>query len=868
MTDVPALNPRTPKELLDAGKQLATKADITSDLSIQEIVQRIKDFFGFDIPNWEQLTANFAELRQAIDGTYTGTNPALLAIQGTIGVLRRLAAGIIEPWRLPLIPLSHIGEASPNLLENGGFDGTMPIEETEGWTFNPTIGRTSAGSAQTTGNGTRRVLLSNVVLCAPEQKFDIGGFVTWSMLTGGGTGAFKLSAVAYDDTESVVEEKVIAQIDSPSGAQAWTALLGQYVVPAGATKIRVQVEVAATVTGGTVNWDDLSVTKYGNLPQRMVAGLVSALGDLGAGIAAAVEGVGNFFDKLTGKIGTTIADIQSWVAQLKTILSGGIVGSGIFPSLAEGAVVDVIKGVTGFLNGLGSSSPSNSLDEMRAALDFFTGSSSTTAATADEAQGIGTNALNNTVNIETRLGGVVDEIQSAVTARALWESMDYTADATIPLYLMMRNTAHIHGASSTFSLNTNSQGGFESIDISGTTSTESAGGSSHSHSFSDSDSFSWSHVHSVNGTITTTIASANSEYSAYTFTADQAYVGFFRCRSVQEKRVFTFRGYYTAAITDLRLDIYLLSKSGTMTKLHQSANIAGAITGVAQWVQYVIPSNTPGINVQAGDILAVQFSIASGTMALQGLDSLIPSNLAGYLPRRIGMLRSGVVANRAPATMAESLWGAGAGFIPYVEAGVDTGQANAPISITDNFNGSLSSQWLMTGPNELYIASNNLGIEPSGTNGSTGISWARFNTQLRTDQSKVGFTTTAPNSQRQIVWFHGNGPNNHVGLAITASTATLYTASGGTWTQRAQVSVSSAAASYEIRYDATTKVYSVWRNGSALAGCSWTDSGNVTPTGLGNRFGGVALEGTRGGFFGLEFDKANPIDDWLLADVA
>ena len=62
MTDVPALNPRTPKELLDAGKQLATKADITSDLSIQEIVQRIKDFFGFDIPNWEQLTANFAEL--------------------------------------------------------------------------------------------------------------------------------------------------------------------------------------------------------------------------------------------------------------------------------------------------------------------------------------------------------------------------------------------------------------------------------------------------------------------------------------------------------------------------------------------------------------------------------------------------------------------------------------------------------------------------------------------------------------------------------------------------------------------------------------------------------------------------------------
>lgn len=336
MTDAQGLNPRTPKELLDAGKQLALKSDVWSDMSIEQIVQKIKDFFGFDIPNWEQLTANFAELRQAIDGTYTGTNPALLAIQGTIGVLRRLAAGIIEPWRLPLIPLSHIGEASPNLLENGSFDGPNPIEETEGWTLDTSVGRTSPGSARTFGNGTRRVLLSNVVLCTPDQKFDIGGHVTWSMLTGGGEGAFKLSAVAYDSSDSVVEEKVIAKIDSPSGAQAWTAMLGQYTVPAGAVKIRVQVEVAATVTGGTINWDDLSVTKYGNLPQRMVAGLVSALGDLGSGIASVVQSIGDFFDRLTGKVGTTIADLQSWAAQLKTILSGGTVGSGIFPTLDNG----------------------------------------------------------------------------------------------------------------------------------------------------------------------------------------------------------------------------------------------------------------------------------------------------------------------------------------------------------------------------------------------------------------------------------------------------------------------------------------------------------------------------------------------------
>ncbi|KXO95200.1 Uncharacterised protein (plasmid) [Tsukamurella tyrosinosolvens] len=344
--DVHAANRHTPRELLDAGGQLALKRDISSPDEVLKIAGQIAALFGFDLEHWQDMF-DFDDLRAAIAGEYVGTDPALNAIQTVVGTIRRFATGIIDPSRLPLIPLSHIGEASPNLLENGSFDGDDPIEQTEGWTFNPAIGRTKPGSAQTTGKGTRRVLLSNAVLCTPGQQFDVGGFVTWSMLTGGGAGAFKLSAVAYAADDSHVGETVVASIDSPSGAQAWTGLLGTYTVPEGAAKIRLQIEVAATVTGGTINWDDLSVTKYGNLPQRMVAGLVSALGDLGAGIAAAVEAMGNFFDKLTGKIGTTIADLQSWAGQLKTILSGGTVGSGIFPTLDNG-LRGVVSGVQGF----------------------------------------------------------------------------------------------------------------------------------------------------------------------------------------------------------------------------------------------------------------------------------------------------------------------------------------------------------------------------------------------------------------------------------------------------------------------------------------------------------------------------------------
>lgn len=432
MTDVPDLNPRTPKELLDAGRQLALKSDVWSDMSIEQIVQKIKDFFGFDIPNWEQLTANFAELRQAIDGTYTGTNPALLAIQGTIGVLRRLAAGTIEPWRLPLIPLSHIGEASPNLLENGSFDGPNPIEETEGWTLDTAVGRTSPGSARTFGNGTRRVLLSNVVLCTPDQKFDIGGHVTWSMLTGGGTGSFKLSAVAYDDTESVVEEKVIAQIDSPSGAQAWTAMLGQYTVPAGAVKIRVQVEVAATVTGGTINFDDLSVVKRGTLPQNFITNLIPDLANLGDWITQLVQqGLGALGIPIMGGLLDQILDfadgLDDWMTDTDATASGLDDLLGGLLSNPESVIGSLPQSsVSGLMGSLASLLPKT---DHQALLNRLGGGSGTVVgqlpvlgdiigAVTDGAQGGNLTSGNPLTDLWNNMFGLHQAAQSALTSAA------------------------------------------------------------------------------------------------------------------------------------------------------------------------------------------------------------------------------------------------------------------------------------------------------------------------------------------------------------------------------------------------------------------------------------------------------------------
>ncbi|TWS24413.1 hypothetical protein FK268_12550 [Tsukamurella sputi] len=738
--------------------------------------------------------------------------------QTIIDGLKGFLDAVLDLGNLKLTPNMIFGGDSDNLIVAAGFDTPSSMIETDQWKHDATIGHTTTpiGSARATANGTRLVQLSKPVRVQKDQKINAVAWLKWASIALASAGvAFTLEAQFYSGT-TAGPSQVIATVANPAASSPATnngfqQLAGQVTVPAGVDSMRLRIAVESRVTSGTGWWDDVEGRRTGTMPQEYITGLVSDLANM----------LGNF--------------------------------------------LGIGNALNGFLRGIGAPTAGGAADPIlpwvNQALGTFTNQTNTTARTADTANGVGSNALTNTVAIQARLQDVQTVQDAGWTARPLWATMDYTADATFPLYLMQRQTSHTHTVTGTLSGTTNSQGGFQNF--SGNTGNTTVAGESHNHSFSGG--INDQHSHTVSGTLSGgTAASSASEFGAYTFTSTQAYVGFIRCGSVQEKRLFSFRAYYTAAPADFRIDVYRLDKaSGTMTLLHTSSNLAGALTTSAQWVQYTIPTETAGINVQPGDILGIQFRITSGTVALQGLDSLLTNNPPGFLPRRVGMLRTGTIS--APATMAESVWSAGAGFVPYVEAGIDTGQASAPLSITDNFDGSLSTQWLMSGANEIGIASNNIGIMQSGTNLADGWSWGKFNTQLRTDQAEVGITATSTSAEEQVVWFKGNGPSQHVGLAISSSYATLYTMSGGSRTNRTQIAIGTTDADYKVRYTASTKVFAVYRNGAQIG--SWTDSGNVAPTGLGNRFGGVGLHATRGAWFGIGSTKANPIDNWLLADV-
>lgn len=833
---------------------------------IGQIVQAVTGGAGAGLPD---LTTMFSGLTPG--GLFDASKLFGDLPMAIVNTLRGLISAVFDLGLLRITPNMIFGGNSDNLLLASDFKAAESMVVGDGWFWDGVEGRTAPGSAKATASGNRLVQLSNLVRVEAGQKLDVAGWVKWSGVSASGD-AFRVECQCYNGA-STATSLPVGVISSPAASGGWQQVNGQVTIPASVDGVRVRIAVEAAVTAGSVWWDDVTAVRVGTMPQNFITNLIPDLANLGDWITQLVQqGLGALGIPIVGDLLDQILDfadgLDDWMTDTDATASGldsllgGLLSNpgGFLGSIPQGnlpIVSDVIKGITGFLSGQGSSSSSNVLADMLGALNLFTGSTNTTATMADSAQGVGSNALTNTVSIQAQVSGLVDRTDAGWTARPLYASMDYTADATFAKHLML-GLQHSHTASMSASAATASVG-----NISGSTGYATAGGDNHNHSISISASET-NHSHRVSGTVS--VNSAGPSLTPAVLTSSAAYLGYIRCGSVQEKRLFTFLAQSSGTVSTLNLDVYRMASDGGLTLEYSSASFAGAITGVLGWVQHAIPSGTASVSVQPGDIIAIQLRMTgTGSVSLGGITTPLPLNPAGWYPLRESAVRNPTTP--APSTIAAGTANAQhtSTAIPYIEAGIDTGLANAPLSLADNFNGSLSQYWLMTGSNSLVIASNNLGISQTGTSGSTGISWGKFQKQVNTDQSKVGFTTTSPNGQRQIVWFHGSGPNDHVGLEVTSSYATLYTMSGGTRTQRAQVAISTAAAAYEIRYAAGTKVYSVWRNGSQIT--SWTDSGNAAPTGLGNRYGGVALEGTRTGWFGLSFDKANPIDDWLLADI-
>lgn len=337
MSDAIGLNRGTPHELLAAGGQLALKGDIWDDLSVQNIVQKILDLFGLDIPNWQEIIASFDGLRDAFEGTYVGNDPALNVIQNIVKTLRNGLTGIIDWARIPQLSLSQLtNQPGPNLLSGfGDFADGSTLDGGSDWTWDGSVG---GGSARAVGSGTRKVLTSELVAVSEGQQMTAAGKVQWAGAAG--TGATMQLIVMPFIGDTAQSEVVISNITSPSASSSgnFVALSGSYTPAAGVTGVRVRITVEAALTAGTVWWDDVTLRKVAtSLPQQWVDGLLDKFDEFTDDITAATAWIKDLIEKLTGQARATIEDaiddVVDFASQLGTILSGGSVGSPL-PSLS------------------------------------------------------------------------------------------------------------------------------------------------------------------------------------------------------------------------------------------------------------------------------------------------------------------------------------------------------------------------------------------------------------------------------------------------------------------------------------------------------------------------------------------------------
>lgn len=295
------------------------------------IAEQSEDWLD-DFSDWFLgLGANWDDLMSVFEGDYTGDNIALPAIQSTISTIKNLAGGLIDLSRLPSVPLGSLTLTQPNLLLNPEFDGSISMDGEGIWFWDEAMGRTSPGAARTTGDGTRKVLTSNVVQSGPDEDFETGVWVRWDAATGTGE-LYRLVISAYQG-DLILSDTVIGAITNPSASAGWTHLSGEYTTPANTDHVRLYLECTTNATGGQVWFDDAELRKTASsLPMEWIKDLLPQLSGLWDNLEALVNnalsalgiiGSGSLLDRildLADEFGDMLGGIEDGAANFTNLL--------------------------------------------------------------------------------------------------------------------------------------------------------------------------------------------------------------------------------------------------------------------------------------------------------------------------------------------------------------------------------------------------------------------------------------------------------------------------------------------------------------------------------------------------------------------
>jgi len=239
-----------------------------------------------------------------------------------------------------LVPIGHLTNKPVNLLVAGDFKDIHSFAAGSGWVWDASKGRSSLGCAKAVANGQPRELMSIDIKVVEGQKISQEVWTQWAGASYTGTNHVQLGLRLYsgDDEASYTGTHVIQSLTLTGAAQAtWQRLGGDYIVPAGVTRIRTTLKVNQNVSLGEFWFDDADAKKTGliEIPwvrdlDRVFDGILDMLGlsfldDL---IAPNVEGIWS----------SIITTIMNPLGLIEDLLSRDLIGEMVdgFGNILEG----------------------------------------------------------------------------------------------------------------------------------------------------------------------------------------------------------------------------------------------------------------------------------------------------------------------------------------------------------------------------------------------------------------------------------------------------------------------------------------------------------------------------------------------------
>jgi hypothetical protein len=234
------------------------------------------------------------------------------------------AVSALPSWLIPFIPVSAIGAGSPNLIPNPNYAGATSVNDPSGrFTWDAAVDHTGdgSGSAMVHGTGVSTSLVSQATIpVAAGQQAALSHWLQWAGISASPAEAFILSLLTYSGTKLLTQNDV-ASISGPGASAGWTQLSGSYTIPAGVDGVRVLLTVTSGVNGGTIHWDDASLTETNTLDQGLVTGLVGDLSNLLSQISA--RALITDFDNLLNTLGLGNPTLTAITTRLANLTGAG-----------------------------------------------------------------------------------------------------------------------------------------------------------------------------------------------------------------------------------------------------------------------------------------------------------------------------------------------------------------------------------------------------------------------------------------------------------------------------------------------------------------------------------------------------------------